>query len=113
VATTATDRQLLIGGDRVETGFEVQGVAMSLAGLGRAREGHVLAAAVRAEMARLGVDPHMRFWDALLERYLGGAGRELGADAAEAAVREGAVIEFDVACERAREASGAARDARG
>jgi hypothetical protein len=46
---------------------------MSLAGLGDARSAHFLGAAVRAEFARLGVDPHMRFWDALLERYLAAA----------------------------------------
>jgi hypothetical protein len=43
-------------------------------------------------MARLGVDPHMRFWDALLERYLGRRGTGARRGAAAASMREGAVI---------------------
>ena len=43
-------------GDRLEMAFEVQGVAMSLAGLGRADESIALAAAATAEWQRLGVD---------------------------------------------------------
>ena len=82
-------------GDKIETGFEVQGVAMSLAGLGRLREAEVLAAAVRAEMDRIGTDVHVRFWDALLEKYLGTAREQLGPDGVEDARREGASTSFN------------------
>ena len=46
---------------------------MSLAGLGQSDPALRLAGAVKAECERLGVDPHMRFWDELLAQYLGKA----------------------------------------
>ena len=82
-------------GDKIETAFEVQGVAMSLAGLGRSREAEVLDAAVQAEMRRIGADLHVRFWDALLERYLGKARMHLETDEVESAKREGESLSFD------------------
>jgi non-specific serine/threonine protein kinase len=84
-------------GDRLETSFEVQGVAMSLAGLGDLERALRLAASAKAEWERIGADVHMRFWDALLDRYLGGARRTLGADAAEHVWKEGRLIPFDEA----------------
>ncbi|HYN06285.1 MAG TPA: protein kinase [Vicinamibacterales bacterium] len=83
-------------GDRLEMSFEVQGVAMSLAGLGRHDEALRLAAAAKAEWVRLGVDLHLRFWDALLERYIGGARRAVGEEAARR-VEEGPAIPFEEA----------------
>jgi hypothetical protein len=84
-------------GDRLEMSFEVQGVAMSLAGLGRPDEAVRLAEAAYAEWARLGVDLHLRFWDALIEKYVGGARRVIG-DAASARRREeGRALPFDEA----------------
>jgi non-specific serine/threonine protein kinase len=84
-------------GDRLETSFEVQGIAMSRAGLGDAELGLRLAASAKAEWERIGVDLHIRFWDELLERYLGQARRALGAEAADRAWREGKRLAFDEA----------------
>ena len=39
----------------------------------------------------------MRFWNALLDRWLGRARAELGADAAEAAWQEGRRMDFEEA----------------
>lgn len=93
-------------GDRIETSFEIQGVAMSLAGLGDSRKACLLGASVRGEFTRLGVDPHMRFWDALLDRYLVRARETLGSDAAERAEKDGRLLSFDDAVELAQGASG-------
>jgi len=60
-------------GDPVETSFEVEGVAMSLAGLGEPRRALRLAAAAEALRESLGIAFHVAFWDALLDRYLGAA----------------------------------------
>jgi len=84
-------------GDRLETGFELQGVAMSLAGLGDAENALRLAAAAKAEWERIGVDLHVRFWDALLKRYLDQARRALSADAADRACQDGKRLAFDEA----------------
>jgi len=88
-------------GDRLETSFEVQGVAMSLAGLGRPAEALRLAAAAVAEQERIGTDVHMRFWDALLERHLGAARRSLAAEAAGRAEAEGRMLPFESAVAQA------------
>ncbi len=72
-------RLALILGDHVEIGFEVQGTAMSLAGLGQAEAALRLAAGVAADWARIGVGIRIRFWDDLLERHLGPARAQLGA----------------------------------
>jgi non-specific serine/threonine protein kinase len=87
-------------GDRVETSFEVEGVAMSLAGLGEARTALRLQAAVRAELARLGINLRILFWDALVERYMVPARTALGTEA-EDAVKAGAALAFDGAVEEA------------
>ena len=52
-----------------------------LAGLGDAGRALVLAAAVEALWESLGTSISIAFWDALLERYIGGARAQLGADA--------------------------------
>jgi tetratricopeptide (TPR) repeat protein len=112
-------------GDKVEISFEVQGVAMSLAGLGLASitiprvpvssrprvsgpAAHVaiqLAGAVKAEWDRLGVDIHVRFWDALLDRYLGAARRALGTEDFEREWNIGRELSFDDAVKLALETS--------
>ena len=81
-------------GDLIETSFEVQGVAMALAGQGRSREGALLAASAEALWESLGTLISVPFWDALLERYIGSARERLGADA-EAAWAEGRALPFD------------------
>jgi predicted ATPase len=88
-------------GDKIEIGFEIQGVAMSLSGLSRSREAIVLAAAVDAEMDRIGADVHVRFWDALTERHFGSAKLDLGDEAHTLAWSEGTAIPFERAVETA------------
>jgi non-specific serine/threonine protein kinase len=84
-------------GDKVEISFEVQGVAMSLAGLGETELAVQLAGAVRAEWDRIAVDVHIRFWDALLERYIGAARQRLGVEPSEREWSKGRSISFDEA----------------
>ncbi|HEX6943696.1 MAG TPA: protein kinase [Gemmatimonadaceae bacterium] len=91
-------------GDRVETGFEVEGVAMSLAGLGEARTALRLQAAVRAELARHGINIQIQFWDALVERYFVPARAAIG-DEADAVATAGAALAFEDAVEEALVAS--------
>ena len=87
-------------GDVFETSFEVQGVAMSAAGNGDAERALRLAGAVGALWESLGTEVHVAFWDALLERYLGLARAQLGADA-ERVWAEGRALEFEAAVELA------------
>jgi len=88
-------------GDKIEIGFEIQGVAMSLSALSRSREAIVLAAAVDAEMHRIGADVHVRFWDALTDRHFGAAKIDLGEEAYGLAWSEGAAVPFERAVEMA------------
>ena len=90
-------------GDKVEISFEVQGVAMSLAGLGRANLALELAGAVKAEWDRLGADIHVRFWDALLDCYIGLAKHALGTESSAAAWTKGGELSFDDAVNLALE----------
>ena len=86
-------------GDVIETSFEVQGVAMAAAGNGDPQAGY----AWPAGRSALGVIRHrdpIPFWDALLERYLGPARDQLGADA-DVVWAEGRALEFDEAVELA------------
>jgi tetratricopeptide (TPR) repeat protein len=84
-------------GDRLETSFEVQGVAMSLAGLGNTRGALRLAAAAQAEWDRIGVDFHIGFWDRLMERYIGKAREALGVEEAALVWGEGRGLGFEEA----------------
>ena len=93
-------------GDKIETAFEVQGVAMSLAGLGLYQKAGVLDAAVHAEMDRIGADVHVPFWDALLEKYLGAARRNLGHDGIESARQKAESMSFQDGVEMALEIDG-------
>ncbi len=120
-------------GDKVEISFEVQGVAMSLAGLGLTGMGEALseikrvgfpqspsppfsispageaqvaiqlAGGVKAEWNRLGVDIHVRFWDALLDRYLGAARQALGTEDFEREWNKGRELLFEDAVQLALE----------
>jgi predicted ATPase/class 3 adenylate cyclase len=87
-------------GDVFETSFEVQGVAMAAAGSGDAERALRLAGAVDALWESLGVDLHVDFWDALLERYLSLAREQLGAEA-EQVWAEGRALDFEEAVELA------------
>ena len=87
-------------GDVLETSFEVQGTAMAWAGLGRRERALALAGSVEALWESLGTSPSVRFWDELLERYIGAARRELGS-AADALWAEGRALDFDDAVQLA------------
>jgi hypothetical protein len=91
-------------GDLIEISFEVQGVGMSLAGLGHTRRALQLAGAVHAEWRRLGTDIRLRFWDALLEGYFGRARRDLGEPGATEAFGAGEAMAFEDAVVLALEA---------
>jgi predicted ATPase len=76
--------------DRAETCAEIQGIAMSSAGLGQPAVALRLAGAAAAEFDALAIDlSGIAFWHALLERYLGRARAAMSADAAAAAWEEG------------------------
>jgi hypothetical protein len=92
-------------GDRVETSAEIQGVAMSLAGLGQQTLAVRLGAASRAEWVRLGVDLHIPFWDALHERYMTPARTALGPAATAEAEQAGRTMTFDDAVAAAKAVS--------
>jgi hypothetical protein len=53
----------------------------------------VLVGALKAERERIGVDFHVRFWDALIDRFLRPARERVGPEAA-AAEREGRAMGF-------------------
>ena len=92
--------------DRIETSFEIEGIAMSLAGMGDHETAVRLSSAARAELVRNGVTIQIRVWDALVERYITPARTALGPHRAEANARSGADLAFDDAI---REAHAAAR----
>jgi non-specific serine/threonine protein kinase len=110
-------RSLLVAqelGDQIETSFEVQGVAMSLAGLGLAKspidvfeatKGVLLAEAAKAEWDRVGADIHIRFWDALLDRYIGAARKALLEPTLADTINRGRSLSFDAAVTLALEVS--------
>ena len=83
-------------GDRIETCFELQGVAMTSAGLGRPERALRIAGAADAQLRALGHQFSVAFWSALLDRYLGQARAALGADA-EAAWQAGGRLTFEAA----------------
>jgi predicted ATPase/class 3 adenylate cyclase len=68
-------------GDRIETCFELQGVAMASAGLGKPERALRIAGAADAQLRSLGQNFSVPFWEALLERHLGAARTALGAEA--------------------------------
>jgi tetratricopeptide (TPR) repeat protein len=91
-------RAALALGDVLETGWEVQGVAMSEAGAGNPRRALVLAGSVEALWESLGFASSIAFWDALLEQYLAPARASLG-DEYDAVRAEGRALAFDDAVE--------------
>jgi predicted ATPase len=82
-------------GDRMETSFEIEGIGMSLAALGRHADGIRLIAASRAEWARLGIHMEIRFWDVLRDRFITPAREALGPSATEAAEQAGREMTFE------------------
>ena len=65
-------------GDVIETSFEVQGVAMAVAGSGDPERALRLAASVEALWESLGISMSVAFSDALLVQYIGGAREQVG-----------------------------------
>ncbi len=91
-------RSLLLAqelGDQIETSFEVQGVAMSLSGLGEAEQALMLASAAKAEWDRIGADIHISFWDELLDRYIGTAKKTLSDEARLLTINRGRALSFN------------------
>jgi non-specific serine/threonine protein kinase len=95
-------------GDQLETSFEVQGVAMSLAGLGLANhatsagknkimQSVLLDESAKAEWYRIGADIHIRFWDTLLKRFIGAARNTLSEPELADAITKGRALPFDTA----------------
>jgi hypothetical protein len=71
-------------GDAVETCFELQGVGMASAGLGRPERALRILGAADAQLLSLGVQDSVTFWDELLERFTTIARSDLGPEADEA-----------------------------
>ena len=92
-------------GDRIEIGFEVQGVGMSLSGLGQSERALWLAGAVEAEYERIGSTLHVRFWNALLSKHFDAAREALGPHDAARAWAAGRAMSFEAAIEQALEAA--------
>ena len=70
-------------GDDAETCYELQGVAMTLAGLGQPERALRIAGAADKQLRALGIpnDDSVAFWKVLLDRFIGKARDDLGAEA--------------------------------
>jgi non-specific serine/threonine protein kinase len=80
--------------DHVEIGFEVQGTAMSFAGLGEPETAVRLVAGIAADWSRVGANVSVRFWTALMDRHIGVAKGQLGSRV-EQIWNEGYQLSFD------------------
>ena len=75
---------------------------MAAAGMSSPSRALRLGGAAASVFGALGIDyTGVHFWNALLDRWLGRARAELGADAAEAAWQEGRRMDFESAVEEA------------
>ena len=88
-------------GDRFEIAYEIEGIAMSLAGLGQDLKSIRLEAAVVAEHESLHASVSIPFWEQLKQRYLLPAEQRSGPDAAAAEKRIGRSMGFESAIEYA------------
>jgi hypothetical protein len=88
-------------GDRFEMLFEVEGVAMALAGQGRNTKAFRLAAAAEAEQDALKANISIPFWEALKQRYLQAAESKVGAQEAQKEKQIGKKMDFDKAMQYA------------
>ena len=88
-------------GDRVEIAFEIEGVAMSLAGMGRDSKALCLAAAVTAAKDFQGLNLTIAFWSELKRRYLDPAEIRIGHDQAAKLKQEGAKMSLESAAQYA------------
>ncbi len=87
-------------GDVIETSIEVQGVAMAASGAGDPHCALRLAGSVEALWESLGLTLSVAFWDALLERHIGGARETLGAES-DPVWAEGRALPFEDAVDLA------------
>ena len=83
-------------GDRIESCFELQGVAMASAGLGQSERALRLAGAADAQLRSLGHVFEVPFWTVLLDRYIGLARSDLGTEA-ETSWQAGRRMSFEAA----------------
>ena len=94
-------RAAVVYGDRYEMTFEVEGVAMAVAGQGRDVKAMRLAGAVAAERDALNAHVRIRFWDELVSRYIGEAAERVGTEAFAAERRYGETMSFNEAIDYA------------
>lgn len=87
--------------DRFEICFEIEGIAMSLAGLGHDAKALRLQGAVEAEHESMRSVVNIPFWFQLKERYLSPAEKRLGADSTAAEKQTGRSMGFEAAIEYA------------
>jgi predicted ATPase/class 3 adenylate cyclase len=95
-------------GDTVEACFELEGIAMALAGQGRDYEAVVIRAGVEAYCGRLGISGDVPFWTELKSRYLQSAEQRLEPAELQAARRDGMQRDFRRLLEYAAASGGAA-----
>jgi predicted ATPase len=88
-------------GDRFEIAYEIEGIAMSLAGLGQDSKSIRLEAAVRAEHESLHTSVSIPFWEQLKQRYLLPAEQRSGSDAAAEEKQIGRSMGFESAIDYA------------
>ena len=84
-------------GDRVETCYELQGIAMAAAGLSRPALGLTLTAAAERALRELGVEHIVPFWRRLVDEHTARARAAIGTGAADAAWQAGAEMELEEA----------------
>jgi len=88
-------------GDRAETCYEMQGMAMAAAGLGEPERALRLAGAADAQLHELGVEYAVAFWTRLIEEHMNRSRLALGDEAAELAWRAGASLPLERAVDEA------------
>jgi hypothetical protein len=88
-------------GNRIETAFEIEGVAMSLAGAGHDSKALRLSAAVNADKEFQGLNVTIAFWNELKRQYLESAESRLGSEEAARLKREGSKMSLEAAAEYA------------
>jgi tetratricopeptide (TPR) repeat protein len=88
-------------GDRIETCYELQGLAMAFAGLGQSERALTIAAAADKHLQALGHVMSIKFWQALLDRYVGKAREDAGQTDADRAWAAGRQLTLDEAIELA------------
>lgn len=87
-------RAAVAQGDTVHATFEMQGIAMSMAGQARPFKALRLDAAALAHRKALGVQLTIQFWEELRASYLGSAQQDIGRTAAANARDEGTAMGF-------------------